>query len=59
MTAWATELPDARFKNQYGAEFINTGASGKNVVDLVFNEQLRAASSGRPGGCSSARSVWA
>lgn len=37
---WLRNLPDARFVNQHGDAYINR-ASGKNVVNFVFNNALR------------------
>ncbi|HWH72491.1 MAG TPA: beta-galactosidase, partial [Candidatus Sulfotelmatobacter sp.] len=39
--SWATQLPEARFVNQYGDLFSDTGSSGKNVVAFPFNQNLR------------------
>ena len=39
---WVFELPQGRYRNQYGDEFM-TGESGKNVPNVVFNAGVRQA----------------
>lgn len=38
--AWVQALPNARFRNQFGEDYVDP-APGKNVVDAVFNAALR------------------
>jgi hypothetical protein len=39
---WVFELPQGRYRNQYGDEF-KTGEGGKNVPNVVFNAEVRRA----------------
>lgn len=39
---WVFELPQGRYRNQYGDEF-KTGESGKNLPNVVFNAEVRQA----------------
>ncbi|MBI4976967.1 MAG: beta-galactosidase [Spirochaetes bacterium] len=40
---WAAELRHARFINQYGDVYRAPAASGSNLVNIVFNDEVRAA----------------
>ena len=39
---WANNLPNARYKDQYGDAFTNTTNSGKNICNMVFNDSIRS-----------------
>jgi hypothetical protein len=39
---WVTQLPDCRYINQYGDQYIVTTTSGLNTLNGVFNKNVRA-----------------
>ncbi len=38
---WATQIPNCRYVNQYGEAYAVTDQPGRNVVNGVFNQQVR------------------